>query len=75
MDQFIDMCILLGCDYAPQIRGIGPRKAYELIQKHKSIENILENIDTKVGFYCFCLYLLLITCLSFYSLLLVALHR
>ncbi|VDD87566.1 unnamed protein product [Enterobius vermicularis] len=47
MDQFIDMCILLGCDYAPQIRGIGPRKAYELIQKHKSIENILENIDTK----------------------------
>lgn len=47
MDQFIDMCILLGCDYAPPIRGIGPRKAFELIQKHKSIENILENIDTK----------------------------
>ena len=50
MHQFVDMCILLGCDYAPPIRGIGPRKAFELIQKHKSIEDILENIDTKVSF-------------------------
>uniref|UniRef100_A0A914BX29 Flap endonuclease 1 n=1 Tax=Acrobeloides nanus TaxID=290746 RepID=A0A914BX29_9BILA len=45
MDQFIDLCILLGCDYCPSIRGIGPKKAFELISKHKSIENVLENID------------------------------
>lgn len=46
-DQFVDLCILLGCDYVDKIRGIGPKKAIELIRKHKSIEAILENIDTK----------------------------
>lgn len=45
--QFIDLCILLGCDYCDSIRGIGPKRAIELIQKHRSIEKILENIDTK----------------------------
>lgn len=44
-DQFVDLCILLGCDYVDKIRGIGPKKAIELIKKHKSIEGVLENID------------------------------
>jgi len=44
-DQFVDLCILLGCDYVDKIRGIGPKKAIELIRKHKDIESILENID------------------------------
>ncbi|CAB3408030.1 unnamed protein product [Caenorhabditis bovis] len=44
-DQFIDMCILLGCDYCGTIRGIGPKKAVELIKQHHDIETILENID------------------------------
>lgn len=46
-DQFIDLCILLGCDYCESIRGVGPKRAIELITQHKSIENILENIDKK----------------------------
>ncbi|XP_039285242.1 flap endonuclease 1 isoform X2 [Nilaparvata lugens] len=46
-DQFIDLCILLGCDYCESIRGIGPKRAVELIRKHHSIEAILKNIDTK----------------------------
>lgn len=50
MPQFVDLCILLGCDYTKTIRGIGPKKAFELIQKHKTIENVLENIDTEVSF-------------------------
>lgn len=45
MDQFVDMCILLGCDYCDSIRGIGPKKALELIREHKTIEAILEVID------------------------------
>ncbi|XP_058830733.1 flap endonuclease 1 [Topomyia yanbarensis] len=45
-DEFIDLCILLGCDYCDSIRGIGPKKAIELINKYRSIEKILENIDT-----------------------------
>ncbi|XGW21010.1 hypothetical protein V3C99_004179 [Haemonchus contortus] len=47
MEQFIDLCILLGCDYCESIRGIGPKKAFELIKTYGDIESILENIDTK----------------------------
>jgi flap endonuclease-1 len=41
-DEFIDLCILLGCDYTPTIDKIGPKKAYELIKKHRSIDKIIE---------------------------------
>ena len=47
MDQFIDLCILLGCDYCDKIRGVGPKSAYKLIQEHKSIEEILKKLDKK----------------------------
>lgn len=50
------MCILLGCDYCDSIKGIGPKKAVDLINKHKCIEKILENIDQKVS--CSPVYLL-----------------
>jgi len=46
-EQFIDLCILMGCDYVPSIKGIGPKKSFELIKKHKNIETILQNIDQK----------------------------
>ena len=46
--QFIDMCILLGCDYCDSIRGIGPKRAVDLIKQHRTIEGILKHIDTKV---------------------------
>ncbi|KAL3102033.1 hypothetical protein niasHS_003442 [Heterodera schachtii] len=46
-DEFVDLCILLGCDYCATIKGIGPKKAFELIKKYKSIETILESIDQK----------------------------
>ncbi|BHF74533.1 Elongation of fatty acids protein 2 [Sparganum proliferum] len=45
MDQFIDLCILLGCDYCDTIRGVGPKKAVDLIQRLGSIEASLEAID------------------------------
>eukprot|EP01120_Amphizonella_sp_Union-15-10_P015511 TRINITY_DN8000_c0_g1_i1.p1 TRINITY_DN8000_c0_g1~~TRINITY_DN8000_c0_g1_i1.p1 ORF type:complete len:406 (-),score=97.92 TRINITY_DN8000_c0_g1_i1:18-1235(-) len=45
MDSFIDFCILLGCDYCETIRGIGPKRALELIIKHKKMETILLKID------------------------------
>ncbi|KPJ04199.1 PREDICTED: flap endonuclease 1 [Papilio xuthus] len=45
--EFIDLCILLGCDYCGSIRGIGPKRAIELIKQHRSIEQVLHNIDTK----------------------------
>jgi len=47
MDQFIDLCILLRCDYCDNIRGIGQKRAMELITKYGCLEKILENLDTK----------------------------
>ena len=44
MEQFIDMCILCGCDYTIKINAIGSINAFKLIKKYKSIENIIENI-------------------------------
>mmetsp|Transcript_19185 Transcript_19185/g.55834 ORF Transcript_19185/g.55834 Transcript_19185/m.55834 type:complete len:455 (-) Transcript_19185:211-1575(-) len=41
-DQFVDMCILLGCDYCDTIRGIGPKTALKLIREHENIEGVLE---------------------------------
>ncbi|KAI9583000.1 flap endonuclease 1 [Glossina fuscipes] len=45
--EFIDLCILLGCDYCDGIRGIGPKRATELMNSYKDIETILEKIDRK----------------------------
>ncbi|XP_029141475.1 flap endonuclease 1-like, partial [Protobothrops mucrosquamatus] len=42
-EQFVDLCILLGCDYCNKIRGWGPKKALKLLQHHGSIEEILRN--------------------------------
>ncbi|KAF7703876.1 Flap endonuclease 1 [Cucumispora dikerogammari] len=41
--QFIDLCILLGCDYTGTLSGIGVSKSFSLIKEFKSIENILAN--------------------------------
>jgi len=46
MDQFIDLCILLGCDYCDSIRGIGPVRALDLMKKHGSLEEVIKNLDT-----------------------------
>lgn len=46
-DEFIDLCILLGCDYCDSIRGIGPRRAIDLIKQHKTIDEILKHLDSK----------------------------
>lgn len=38
---------MLGCDYTNSIKGIGPKRAIELIKAHKSLETIIEKLDTK----------------------------
>lgn len=46
-DEFIDLCILMGCDYCDSIKGIGGKKGLDLIRKHKSIEKVVENLPNK----------------------------
>jgi len=45
--EFVDLCILSGCDYSEKIPGIGIINAYKYILKYKNIETIIENIKNK----------------------------
>jgi len=45
MDQFIDFCILSGCDYCDTLKGIGPTTAIKMLMQHGSLEAVLENIE------------------------------
>lgn len=40
-EQLIDLSILLGCDYCPSIKGIGPKTGLQLLRSLGSIEKIL----------------------------------
>ena len=46
-NEFIDLCILLGCDYCPTIPKIGKKRALDIIQKYKSIDIFLEKEGKK----------------------------
>ncbi|XP_061696289.1 probable flap endonuclease 1 homolog isoform X2 [Syngnathoides biaculeatus] len=43
--EFVDLCILLGCDYCDKIAGLGPKRALTLIQKYRTIENVILHIN------------------------------
>ena len=45
--QFVDLCILLGCDYLDPIKGIGPNTALKLIREHGSLEAIVAHIQSE----------------------------
>mmetsp|Transcript_59928 Transcript_59928/g.111057 ORF Transcript_59928/g.111057 Transcript_59928/m.111057 type:complete len:400 (-) Transcript_59928:164-1363(-) len=47
MDQFIDFCILSGCDYCDTVKGIGPATAMRLVVQHGSLEEVINNLDTE----------------------------
>jgi len=50
-EQWVDFCILCGCDYSPKIYGIGTKNAYKYILEYKNIETILDNVkdDPKIS--------------------------
>lgn len=41
--EFRDFCIMCGCDFGNRMKGVGPKRSMELIQKHKTIEEIQTN--------------------------------
>jgi len=47
MDQFQDLCVMLGCDYCDNIRGIGPKTAYKMIVQHGTLENVIKFLNNK----------------------------
>uniref|UniRef100_A0AAR2LE91 XPG-I domain-containing protein n=1 Tax=Pygocentrus nattereri TaxID=42514 RepID=A0AAR2LE91_PYGNA len=46
-EEFVDLCILLGCDYCDKITGLGPSRALKLIQQHRTIEHVMQNVNRK----------------------------
>ncbi len=40
-DQLIDMALLIGTDFNPGIRGVGPKTALKLIKQHGTLEEIV----------------------------------
>lgn len=51
LEQLVDLAILVGTDFNPGIRGIGPRKALALVRKHGRIEEMPEEIVRQVPGY------------------------
>jgi flap endonuclease-1 len=44
-EQFVDLCILCGCDYCGTIKGIGPKTALKLIRLHKDLEGVIRALS------------------------------
>lgn len=45
MEEFVDLCILCGCDYLPTIPRFGPMTAFKYIEKYRRIEKVLEVLE------------------------------
>ena len=42
--QFVDLCILLGCDYLDPIPKVGPNTALKLIREFGTLDKVLEGL-------------------------------
>ena len=49
-EQFLDFCILCGCDYCPIVPKIGNVTAMKLIKAHGNIETIINETSSKYEF-------------------------
>eukprot|EP00347_Sterkiella_histriomuscorum_P007749 403347702 len=47
-EEFVDLCIICGCDYTATITGIGAVKAYKFITEYRTIEKVLKAIDKEI---------------------------
>ncbi|KAI0338999.1 PIN domain-like protein [Trametopsis cervina] len=47
MSQFIDLCILLGCDYLEPIKGVGPKSALKLIREYGGLDGVIKHLREK----------------------------
>lgn len=43
MKEFLDLCILCGCDYCPSIPKVGTVRSYNYIQNYRNIEALIES--------------------------------
>lgn len=50
-EQLVDMGILIGTDFNPGIKGIGPKKSLKLIKDHGDLEHVLAHIGEDIPGY------------------------
>lgn len=50
-NQFIDMCILLGCDYVDPVKGVGPSTALKLIRDYGTLDKVVEYFKSSKSKY------------------------
>jgi flap endonuclease-1 len=46
-EQWVDFCIMCGCDYCDRIQGLGTRNAYKLLGNYGNTEEIMDVIKDK----------------------------
>ena len=46
-EKFVELCIMLGCDYLKRPNGMGPKKSFKLINECASIDNIVSKMVEK----------------------------
>lgn len=42
-EEFVDMCILCGCDFSAKLKGLASQGAYREIKQHRNIEAVVAN--------------------------------
>ncbi len=47
-EQLIDIAILIGTDFNEGVRGIGPKTSVKLLKEHGRLENLPDNIRSKI---------------------------
>ncbi|HKM09484.1 MAG TPA: flap endonuclease-1 [Candidatus Methanomethylophilaceae archaeon] len=50
-EQLVDVAILMGTDFNPGIKGIGPKRGLKLIKDHGDIEHVLSHIGEEIPEY------------------------
>jgi flap endonuclease-1 len=47
-DEFLDLCIMCGCDFNSNMPRIAVKKSYDLIKKYGNIDKLPKNYDTTI---------------------------
>jgi flap endonuclease-1 len=45
-DEFLQLCILSGCDYCDTLKKVGNKTAFKLVTEYKTINKVLENVNS-----------------------------
>ena len=48
-EQFVELCILFGCDYNEKIKDISPETIYHIYSEHKNISGTLKALNKNLS--------------------------